>query len=186
MKSEPTIPARASVRSDAKLDESMDIPVPESTRKARKEAAMRKRKKRHKIHQRRAAEVAPAPAKSEINVTPLVDVVLVLLIIFMVVTPMLHRGVDLELPTTKNHSKRQDTGEQLVVSVRSDGAYVEADKIEVEKLASVVEKELKNGGRPVNVRADKGLRFGDVRKVLEQVHAAGAPIVNMETQETKQ
>src|SRR6478752_3733227 len=168
MPSEPTIPARASVRSDAKLDESMDVEIPESTRKARLEAAKRKRKKkRHKIHARRAAEIAPAPAKSEINVTPLVDVVLVLLIIFMVVTPMLHRGVDLELPTTKNHSKRQDTGEQIVVSVKADGVYVE-------KLPTVLEKELKNGPRPVNVKGDTALKFGEIRKVLEIVHASGA------------
>src|SRR5262245_7012505 len=72
----------------------------------------------------------PAARKSEIHVTPLVDVVLVLLIIFMVVTPMLHRGVDLELPTTQHHSKRQDTGEQIVVSIRQDGAYVEADRVD--------------------------------------------------------
>jgi len=148
-------------------------------------AAVRK-KKRHKIHQRREPDIQPAVTKSEINVTPLVDVVLVLLIIFMVVTPMLHRGVDLELPSTRHHSKRQDTGEQLVVSVRSDGTYVEADRVDVEQLSGIVQKELKTGGRPVNVRADRGLKFGEVRKVLEQVHAAGAPLVNMETQERKE
>ena len=178
---------RAAQRSDG-LEVDLDASVPPSTRKPRRaqDAAARKRKKRHKIHGRRPADVAPAPAKSEINVTPLVDVVLVLLIIFMVVTPMLHRGVDLELPVTQHHGKRQDTGEQIVVSVRGDGAYVEADRVEVDKLAGLIEKELKAGARPVNVRADRALRFGEVRKVLEQLHAAGAPMVNMETQETKE
>jgi biopolymer transport protein ExbD/biopolymer transport protein TolR len=124
--------------------------------------------------------------RSDINVTPLVDVVLVLLIIFMVVTPMLHRGVDLELPKTANHSTRQDTGEQIVVSVRADGVYIEADKVDVEKLASLLEAQLKNGNHPVNVKADKSLKFGEVRKVLEQVHASGATQVNMETKENKE
>jgi biopolymer transport protein ExbD len=90
--------------------------------------------------------------------------------------------VDLELPVSKNHAKRQDTGEQIVLSVRADGAFIEADRIEHEQLAEALRKELK-GGRPVNVRAERSLRFGEVRKVLEQVHAAGAPNVNMETQE---
>src|SRR5689334_8619760 len=93
-------------------------------------APSRKKKRRH-LHK---AVAKGAAMKSEINVTPLVDVVLVLLIIFMVVTPMLHRGPDLELPSTRNHSKRQDTGEQIVVSVRADGAYVEADKVDIDQL----------------------------------------------------
>jgi biopolymer transport protein ExbD/biopolymer transport protein TolR len=145
--------------------------------------APRHKKRRHKKHH------APAPAaamKSDINVTPLVDVVLVLLIIFMVVTPMLHRGVDLELPKTRHHSTRQDTGEQLVVSVRGDGVYIEADRVDLDKLGSLLEKELKNGPRPVNVHADRSLKFGEVRQVLEQVHASGAPTVNMETKENKE
>jgi biopolymer transport protein ExbD len=148
--------------------------------------AKQRRKRKRKVHTRRDADVKPAPARSEINVTPLVDVVLVLLIIFMVVTPMLHRGVDLELPATLHHSKRQDTGEQVVISVRGDGAFVEADRVEVDKLAGVVQQQLKGGPRPVNIRADRNIKFGEVRKVLEQVHAAGAPVVNMETQERKE
>src|ERR1700754_4159015 len=103
--------------------------------------------KRHrtKIHKKREHAIKPGATKNEINITPLVDVVLVLLIIFMVVTPMLHRGVDLELPKTANHSVRQDTGEQIVVSVRADGVYIEADKVDVDKLSGLLEAQLKNG-----------------------------------------
>jgi len=150
-----------------------------------KEIAKKHKEKRR--HRRAHKHAAPTNAvRSDINVTPLVDVVLVLLIIFMVVTPMLHRGVDLELPKTNNHSTRQDTGEQIVVSVRQDGVYVEADKVDVEKLSGIIEAQLKNGARPVNVKADKGLKFGEVRKVLEAVHASGAAQVNMETKENKE
>jgi biopolymer transport protein TolR len=154
------------------------------------------RRKRAKIHKRHEAGIKPGATKNDINVTPLVDVVLVLLIIFMVVTPMLHRGVHVDLPLTTNHEKKQDTGEQMVVSVRCEkfaakddceksAAYIETDKIEAEQLVERVRKELK-GGRPVHVRADKSLRYGDVRIVLEKVHEAGAQNVGMATDEAKE
>src|SRR6478672_7484679 len=81
----------------------------------------RPKRRKHKIHHRRENRIKAAAIRSEINVTPLVDVVLVLLIIFMVVTPMLHRGVKIELPETVHHEKKQDSGELLIVSVRGDG-----------------------------------------------------------------
>jgi biopolymer transport protein TolR len=151
--------------------------------------------KRHrtKIHKKREHAIKPGATKNEINVTPLVDVVLVLLIIFMVVTPMLHRGVHVDLPVTSNHDKKQDTGEQLVVSVKcekfedkehcnSSATYIETDRIPDEELVSRVKKELK-ASRPVHVRADKTLKYGDVRKVLEKIHDAGAQNVAMGTDE---
>src|SRR5213592_2679888 len=102
--------------------------------------------KRHrtKIHKKREHAIKPGATKNEINVTPLVDVVLVLLIIFMVVTPMLHRGVHIELPTTEHHDKKQDTGEQLVVTIRQDGTFIETDKIPEEALVERIKKELKS------------------------------------------
>src|SRR5438046_984249 len=87
------------------------------------------RKRRRKIHARPKSSIATGSARADINVTPLVDVVLVLLIIFMVVTPMLHRGVKIDLPETAHHAQRQDTGEQLIVSVRPDGVYIETDRV---------------------------------------------------------
>src|SRR3954471_15774235 len=113
------------------------------------------RRKRAKIHQRRNASIKPGATKAEINITPLVDVVLVLLIIFMVITPMLHRGVQIELPETQHHEKKQDTGEQLVVSVRNDGTYIETEKLEGESLMTRLRQELKTASRPVHIRADK-------------------------------
>jgi biopolymer transport protein TolR len=143
------------------------------------------RRKRAKIHHKRESSIKPGNTKNEINVTPLVDVVLVLLIIFMVVTPMLHRGVHVELPLTEHHQKKQDTGEQLVVTIRGDGAvFIETDKIPDENLVERVKKELKNSW-PVHVRADKGLHYDVVRKVLEKIHDAGAQNVAMGTEEPK-
>ena len=74
-------------------------------------------------------QVKSSGVRSDINVTPLVDVVLVLLIIFLVITPLLQRGVPIDLPGTAHHSKQQDNGEQLVVSVRSDGVYIGPEKV---------------------------------------------------------
>jgi len=144
------------------------------------------RRKRAKIHKKREGSIKPGNTKNEINVTPLVDVVLVLLIIFMVVTPMLHRGVHVQLPETKNHEKKQDTGEQLVVSVRKDGVYIETEKLEGESLMTRLRQELKTASRPVHIRADKSLKYGDVRKVLEQLHDAGALQVALGTDELKE
>jgi biopolymer transport protein ExbD/biopolymer transport protein TolR len=143
------------------------------------------RRKRAKIHKQRQASIKPGNTKNEINVTPLVDVVLVLLIIFMVVTPMLHRGVHVQLPETKNHEKKQDTGEQLVVTIRGDGAvFIETEKIADEQLVDRVKQELKKS-RPVHVRGDKSVEYGVVRKVLEKIHEAGAQNVGMGTEEQK-
>jgi len=142
------------------------------------------KKRRHRIHQVHS-KVKSGGIRSDINVTPLVDVVLVLLIIFMVVTPMLHRGVAIELPETQHHARKNDTGEQLIVSVRADGVYIETDKLEGEKLDARLRVELTSSSRAVHVRADRNLHYGDVRKVLNQVHAVGPNSISLATDERK-
>src|SRR3954451_17531836 len=78
---------------------------------------------------------------ADINVTPLVDVCLVLLIIFMVVTPMLQKGVPINLPVTEDPEKTPDTEKQLQISVKSDGSvYLGPNVIRKDQ----VESELKN------------------------------------------
>jgi biopolymer transport protein ExbD len=160
-----------------------------------------RKKKKHKIHHRPKSSIVSGSAKSEINVTPLVDVVLVLLIIFMVITPMLHRGVKIELPETVHHAQRQDTGEQLIVSVRDDGIYIDTDRVgdtptvgkdahpasdaQNEALVARLKKELREGSRAAFVRADKKLSYGQARYVLEELHAAGASTVSMQTEGQK-
>src|SRR5205823_11448072 len=130
----------------------------------------RPRKRHHRIHTHRASNLSAGSVKNEINVTPLVDVVLVLLIIFMVVTPMLSRGVKVDLPETVHHEKRNDTGEQIVVSISADGkSYVGADPAQGEQLVKMIRTELgkvkpgAGGGRDVHVKADRRLVYGDVR-----------------------
>src|SRR3954464_5962659 len=67
-------------------------------------------------------KLGAAGLNSDINVTPLVDVCLVLLIIFMVVTPMLQKGVPVNLPVTEDPEKTPDTEKQLIISVKADGS----------------------------------------------------------------
>ena len=112
--------------------------------------------------------------------------VLVLLIIFMVVTPMLTRGAKVELPKTTHHQKKSDTGEQVVVSITLDGkVYVDADPVEGEQIVTAVRAALRKKASEVHVKADKRLSYVDVRKVLDKIHEAGAPTVALGTEEHK-
>src|SRR5438132_10488551 len=78
---------------------------------------------------------------SEINVTPLVDVCLVLLIIFMVVTPMLQKGVPINLPVTEEPERTPDTEKQLQISVKADGAgYLGSTVVRKEQVPSALEQ----------------------------------------------
>ncbi len=161
---------------------SEELPAPE----AAPPPPARRPKRRH-WH---AKAKKPPEMRSEINVTPLVDVVLVLLIIFMVVTPMLSRGVKVELPETAHHEKVQDT-EQLMVSVAADKrvyidtAFVEPDQVEG-AMRKVLEERRRTGKiNEIHVRGDKSLSYGDMRKVLEDIHRAGANQVALATDEEK-
>src|SRR4051794_13246479 len=109
--------------------------------------------KKKRAHKRKHApsQLGAAPVKNEINVTPLVDVVLVLLIIFMVVTPMLSRGVKVAPPETAFHKKVNDNGEQVIVTVQSDGhVYVGTDPSDGNLLIDRLKVELRaHPGAPV-------------------------------------
>ncbi len=138
----------------------------------------------------RAAARPPATAgvKSEINVTPLVDVVLVLLIIFMVVTPMLTRGLAVDLPLARHPAKKNDGGRQLVVSVTRDGrVHVDADAVPAdqvpERLRAALDERARGGAREVHLKGDRALTYGEVRRVLQQLHEAGATQVALGTEE---
>jgi biopolymer transport protein TolR len=109
----------------------------------------------------------------EINVTPLVDVVLVLLLVFMVTAPMMSRGIDVSLPVADQPQIPQE--DRITVSVRSDGMVFVADQ-PVNLL--LLEDRLRGltSGRPESVvylRADEGLRYGQVIRVVDVIRRAG-------------
>jgi biopolymer transport protein ExbD len=108
-------------------------------------------------------------AMADINVTPLVDVVMVLLIIFMVVTPMLSSGVDVKLPNAKTATEEKDMGQYLVISVRSDGAiFVDREQVTLETVAAKV-TELR-GSNAMMVKGDQTVTYGKVREVVDAIH----------------
>jgi len=125
--------------------------------------------------------------RADINVTPLVDVVLVLLIIFMVVTPMLVRGVAVKLPATLHHDKKSDDGKDIIVSVTSGGdVYVDRDKVPLERVPETVEEaKRRHPEKGIYLKADTLCRYGDVREVMEAVHKANIEDIQLGTDELK-
>jgi biopolymer transport protein ExbD len=108
-------------------------------------------------------------AMADINVTPLVDVVLVLLIIFMVVTPMLSSGVDVKLPKASTADEEKDMGQYLVISVRADGAiFVDRDQTTPEAVGALVNQVRAN--RPLLVKGDQVVTFKQVRDAVDAIH----------------
>jgi biopolymer transport protein ExbD len=123
------------------------------------------------------------PALSEINVTPLVDVILVLLIIFMVTAPMMTRGIDVRLPKTE--SGTDATEERLVVSVDRDNTiYLNERPVNLHLLTDRLKSEMERGGIDfVFLRADQAVPYGRVMLVMDQIKKAGADRIGMVTQQ---
>jgi biopolymer transport protein ExbD len=113
--------------------------------------------------------------KSDINVTPLVDVCLVLLIIFMVVTPMLQKGVDVQLPETAKPEKMPEGAKQLTVAVKLDGTvFVGKDWVPDERLARAFKDiHAQSPEKDIVIKADKRLKYKRVREVMRIINEAG-------------
>jgi biopolymer transport protein TolR len=120
---------------------------------------------------------------SEINVTPFVDVMLVLLIIFMVTAPMMQQGIDVDLPETTTQDIRiQD--EPLILSVQKDGkVFLGRREIPIEELEPKMKAILDGLDRKeIFLRADQAARYGTVAKALAAARGAGATKLGMVTE----
>ena len=126
---------------------------------------------------------------SDINVTPMVDVMLVLLIIFMVVTPMLQKGVSVDMAKVDNPTPMEDADKEdaLLVSITRDGkVYFGTDQITVDNLTTKVKDRLANKqDKRVYVKADMRTRFGEVVQVVDSVRAAGVDDLGLLTDQKK-
>jgi len=109
--------------------------------------------------------------KSDINVTPLVDVVLVLLIIFMVVTPLLQRGKPVQLPRARLVSELKHGGDPILLSITADGrTWIDKRAVERKDLAEALTAELAvRGGAPLVVKGDRTLDYRTVREVILEI-----------------
>ena len=126
--------------------------------------------------------------KAQINVTPLVDVCLVLLIIFMVVTPLLQRGKAVHLPVATTTDKEKKRGsDPLVVSLTLDKTvYLEQDALTEAALEQAMRAKLSaSPGKAILLKGDEALTYGDVRKVMNVLRKAGAKGVALGVEELK-
>jgi len=118
-----------------------------------------------------------AKVNSDINVTPMVDVMLVLLIIFMVVTPMLQKGVSVDMAKVNNPEQMPDADKEdaLLVAVQKDGrVFFGTDLIQVADLTQKIKDRLANRtDKRVFLKADARAKFGAVVEVVDNVRAAG-------------
>jgi biopolymer transport protein TolR len=125
--------------------------------------------------------------KSDINVTPLIDVVLVLLIIFMVITPLLERGKSVNLPNSRKSDENKEQQETLVISMPSDSTlWVEGTAATPESLGSVLAQALsKHPGSKVMLKGDEALKVKPVREVMAIAKEAGVSQVLLGVEEQK-
>ena len=118
---------------------------------------------------------------AEINIIPLVDVVLVLLIIFMVTAPMLYRGMDITLPTSQSNTIKPD--ERLVLTIERDQkVYLDKDQLSLEQLEFKLKQAKRNNADvSIYLRADQAVPYGTVVRVMDEIKRAGIEKLGMVT-----
>lgn len=111
---------------------------------------------------------------SEINVTPFVDVMLVLLIIFMVTAPMMTEGLDVDLPQTRAVDTLPTESDNMILTVRKDGAiFLDSYEVPLEELQDKVNLLVKEQNKQLFLQADKDVAYGLVVDVMGRIREAG-------------
>jgi biopolymer transport protein TolR len=119
---------------------------------------------------------------TEINVTPLVDVMLVLLIIFMVTAPMLQTGVDVDLPEAKAQTIPDDEGKLILTVTKDKRVFLGKLQIPFDDVEKILKNNAKlNTDHELYLHADKSLFYGDVVKIMAAVKQAGVDKLGMVT-----
>ena len=126
---------------------------------------------------------------SDINVTPMADVMLVLLIIFMVVTPMLQKGVSVDMHKADNPRKMPDADKEdaVVLAVTRDGKiYLGSDSVSIPDITPKVKDRISSKlDKTVYVKSDDRAKYGDVVEVIEAVRAAGVDSLGLLTEKVE-
>lgn len=123
---------------------------------------------------------------SEINVTPLVDVMLVLLIIFMVTAPMLQTGIDVELPETR-YVKEVNPEEHIIISISREGfIYYGSDAINFSTIPDRLKRDAKSPKDWIFLRADKDVKWNYIVSVIDQIRGAGFKEIKLDTKPFKE
>ena len=126
--------------------------------------------------------------KSDINVTPLVDVMLVLLIIMMIVAPLLQQGVSLTLPVATNSSEKPETQEDTLIQITADGRFhVNGKQVQEGDLRRQVEAALEEKKQKILlIKADEDASYGDVMGAMDELRAAGLEDIGLITERRTQ
>ena len=126
---------------------------------------------------------AKGGVKSDINVTPLCDVMLVLLIIMMIVAPLLQQGVSVTLPKAQNTVDKPEVQGQTVVAIAKDKSmYVNAKPVQEQEMATRINEILENAKEKVVViRADEEVEYGAVMAAMDQLRQAGIEDIGLIT-----
>jgi biopolymer transport protein TolR len=121
------------------------------------------------------------PTLSEINVTPLVDVVLVLLIIFMVTAPTLQTGIEVQLPQTRT-VRAVDPEQRAVITIsRDELLFYRSNPINFNELGGRLNEEIGESGRPIFLQADEDVRWKTIVAVVDEIRQSGYERINLVT-----
>jgi biopolymer transport protein TolR len=126
---------------------------------------------------------AKGGVKSDINVTPLVDVMLVLLIIMMLIAPLLQQGVAVKLPTASNTVDKPETQGQTVIAIDTDKrVYLNARPVKEDELGTKVTELLENKKEKIIlIKADEAVVYSAVMSVMDQLRKAGLEDIGLVT-----
>ena len=123
---------------------------------------------------------------NEINVTPFVDVMLVLLIIFMVTAPLMTQGVEVDLPTTKTVKNLPQDSEHLVLSIKQDGTlFLDEYQVGIDELEEHLKRLVAKQKKQLFLRADKEVAYGTVVQVMGEIKSAGIDRLGIVAEQTK-
>ncbi|MBQ3060518.1 MAG: protein TolR [Desulfovibrio sp.] len=133
------------------------------------------------------AQLGNSKFVSEINVTPFVDVMLVLLIIFMVATPMMSQGLDVDLPQTKQVQVLPTDVDHMILSVRKDGKiYLDEYAVDsMEALEGYLQRLVKEKNRSLFLKADREVPYGLVVEIMGYIKAAGIEKLGVMAEKTE-
>jgi biopolymer transport protein TolR len=119
---------------------------------------------------------------SEINVTPFVDVMLVLLVIFMVTAPMLHQGMDVELPKVKGETIKEESSYVTITVNREGQIFVDDEPIPLSEVAGEMKRIKKYWDKKVLLKADRSIHYGLIVQVMAALREAGIEDIGMVTE----
>jgi len=126
------------------------------------------------------------PSLSEINVTPLVDVVLVLLIIFMVTAPILQTGIEVNLPRTKTVAAVDPEQRAVVTISRDEILFYRSSRVNFNELGELLRREIGDSRQPIFLQADEDVPWKTIVAVVDEIRVSGYEKINLVTRPYRQ